>query len=127
MSGKLWCLLSPAPQFVPVMPGTHRQVYWFTPSTHVPQFRHGLGSHSSISKQKNMRGEKITSLLDDSFLFSFEGCKCTFQYTSSGVARIFQRGEGGGGGAKRGRNATERGRMSVGKLLIIRVSDDILF
>ena len=41
-------------QLVPVNPGTHLQLYLFTPSVHVPPFLHGLlkqsfGSETSIA------------------------------------------------------------------------------
>ena len=36
-------------QLSPSYPGGQRQVYWLTPSMHVPPFRHGELAHSSIS------------------------------------------------------------------------------
>ena len=39
-------------QFFPTKPGTHVQLKSFTPSVHVPLFRHGFGKQSSVSEGK---------------------------------------------------------------------------
>ena len=48
------------PQFVPVYPATHVQLYPFIPSTQVPLFAHGLLAHSFISTIKHQVTNKIT-------------------------------------------------------------------
>ena len=48
-----WCLCSLVWQYVPVYPGTHEQVYLFTPSLHVPPFWQGEDAHSLISIERN--------------------------------------------------------------------------
>ena len=40
----------PVSQCVPVYPGAHVQLYWFTASTQVAPFSHGELAHSSTSK-----------------------------------------------------------------------------